>query len=842
MNGFAPLPESTRRLVERCTHPGLILDKFAPTWTADGPPGKLSEDVQKPTLTRVVERTPHRDVKAAEFIALRQRFQTAALSGRESCVFTCTTTGPLTLHLARASALENAGICLHPIYGFVYLPGSGLKGMARAYATTVWLAQQADKKIAWTQIEDVFGWAPTPERRALFKDNSHPAEPRIQNPLDVNSPEIREHSGQIIFHDAWPTTWPKLEVDILNNHHHEYYSANDGDNDHPPGDWENPVPVYFLSVPAGATFEFVLGKRRDDVADDLLARAQEWLLGGLCHLGAGAKTASGYGSFKPADAANCVPSLAGSPRVSFETTLELVTPAFLAGANQKEEDCDLRPATLRGVLRWWWRTMHSGFVDAATLRRMEAAIWGDTNQGGAVRMEVSPISICERFERPGKVLGRNKRQQEVLVDDNEFLDANDIVRPPRYTTQGLFYASYGTDEMKPGDVASRKHRWCVAENSKWRLRLIVRPWTYEESDHRGRVTRREIIDAPLLLEQAKAALWLLCQYGCVGAKGRKGFGSLKDVAEMSSYRLKDVEDNANRFRESWQERRIPFRPGSTGTAALERAQFVEKPTPWKNPWFVLDQIGALAQDFAQSPKESGHGKHCSEKAALGLPRKVHGPLPYALGHQKEWSPPIDLVGPKGDRHAAPIVYHVGKNADGQLIIRAAVFFTDFLWNADEPESQARQKSGEVLKELASHIAKGVENRSREHRARGQKRSSLSHSTVQRPAPGQSPKSSALPKVGDVVEAELLAEKTKKDGWRARHVESQIAGPIQNTNDVPPDKNVGDRVQLIVRSANPKEIAFRYPSEEELARSKATSTGPSRTGPGRGAPRGGTRRQ
>ncbi len=52
--------------------------------------------------------------------------------------------GPLTLHLARASALENAGLCLHPIYGFAFLPGTGLKGLARAYAETVWLPSQTD--------------------------------------------------------------------------------------------------------------------------------------------------------------------------------------------------------------------------------------------------------------------------------------------------------------------------------------------------------------------------------------------------------------------------------------------------------------------------------------------------------------------------------------------------------------------------------------------------------------------------------------------------------------------------------------------------------------------------
>src|SRR5581483_6165314 len=87
-----------------------------------------------------------------------------------ACFFSSTTTGPLTLHLARASALENAGICLHPLYGFASLPGSALKGMARAYAETIWLPTQTDQKQAWRQIEDVFGWAPNPDRRQQIND------------------------------------------------------------------------------------------------------------------------------------------------------------------------------------------------------------------------------------------------------------------------------------------------------------------------------------------------------------------------------------------------------------------------------------------------------------------------------------------------------------------------------------------------------------------------------------------------------------------------------------------------------------------------------------------------
>src|SRR6202040_1696485 len=143
----------------------------------------------------------------------------STLERLRAAFFRCTTTGPLTLHLARASALENAGICLHPLYGFVYFPGSGLKGMARAYAETVWLPAQSDQKSAWRKIEDVFGWAPNPHRGQQIKDKAHPASRRLMDDRDLQSPEITSSCGAVVFHDAWPETWPRLRLDIVNNHH-----------------------------------------------------------------------------------------------------------------------------------------------------------------------------------------------------------------------------------------------------------------------------------------------------------------------------------------------------------------------------------------------------------------------------------------------------------------------------------------------------------------------------------------------------------------------------------------------------------------------------------------------
>jgi hypothetical protein len=75
---------------------------------------------------------------------------------------------------------------------------------------------------------------------------------------------------------------------------------------------------------------------------------------------------------------------------------------------------------------------------------------------------------------------------------------------------------------------------------------------------------------------------------------------------------------------------------------------------------------------------------------------------------------------------------------------------------------------------------------------------------------------ALPKAGESVEG-VLEEKTKKGGWRARHEPTALSGPIHNSNDVPKDLSFGDRVQLIVASANKNEIAFRYPTPTDRQR-------------------------
>jgi CRISPR-associated protein Cmr6 len=99
----------------------------------------------------------------------------------------------------------------------------------------------------------VFGWAPS-----RWLDD-------LASRLGVRPPPDA-CAGAVVFHDAWPVEWPRLQVDILNNHHAGYYQKAE-----PPGDWDSPVPVYFLSVPPGQRFRFAVSPRRDDCGPELLA-------------------------------------------------------------------------------------------------------------------------------------------------------------------------------------------------------------------------------------------------------------------------------------------------------------------------------------------------------------------------------------------------------------------------------------------------------------------------------------------------------------------------------------------------------------------------------------------
>ena len=166
----------------------------------------------------------------------------------------------------RANAHE-IGLSLHGSYGWPVIPGSSLKGLAAAWAT----ASGADED----EVRQILG------------------SPRPSCGQHKTAGAAR---GTVCFLDAIPAGRPvTVTVDVLTPHVKPYYDSTAADSRKtpvPPAEYHNPVPVNFLTV-GGAFAVALYGPDEDHVN-----RAADWLIEAGDKLGAGAKTAAGYGYLK----------------------------------------------------------------------------------------------------------------------------------------------------------------------------------------------------------------------------------------------------------------------------------------------------------------------------------------------------------------------------------------------------------------------------------------------------------------------------------------------------------------------------------------------------------------
>lgn len=161
------------------------------------------------------------------------------------------------------SVIENAGLCLDRHFGMPYIPGTALKGVARRGAALVEAKE--------TDTQRVFG----------SSDSRESAEGACK--------------GAVSFLASYPASSTNLELDVITSHHQKYYQ---GDRDYAQAyDSEDPIPVMFPAVAAGAEFEFcIVGVPGRGSCEDVQL-AKQWLLKGIQDLGVGAKTSAGYGWF-----------------------------------------------------------------------------------------------------------------------------------------------------------------------------------------------------------------------------------------------------------------------------------------------------------------------------------------------------------------------------------------------------------------------------------------------------------------------------------------------------------------------------------------------------------------
>ena len=261
-----PLPRSTAEAWERVcrdkalVNPGLLFDRYAVL-------GAVEENRERPQ-----KRFAHLKAVREAVTGLATTPLARACRARWEAVVRAAAAEPWTMQLqARLVTGLGGGGPLEvglrfDRLGFPILPGSGVKGLARAYAELVEQRDETDPDFL-----AVFGRAPKAGERQ----------------------EVAQ-AGALVFFDAIPVDGLQLELDVMTPHYPDYYQGKA-----PPTPWQNPTPITFLTVAPGATFAFAVGLRLGVTDPDrrLRALAETWLRKGLAELGFGAKTTSGYGRF-----------------------------------------------------------------------------------------------------------------------------------------------------------------------------------------------------------------------------------------------------------------------------------------------------------------------------------------------------------------------------------------------------------------------------------------------------------------------------------------------------------------------------------------------------------------
>ena len=252
-----PLPAEVRQVADngnRCDNIGLWLDRFL---TVNPQSWELTQDAKhRQHLMRLTKQKAWQSKVGEQLNALQERYE-AMLKWHEQRGFVvkriqAQPVWRFVVGLGAAHVLET-GITLHRLFGLPIVPGSALKGAARAYA-----------KLAEGKPDD------DADLIAVFGTT--------------------EQAGSIIFFDAIPLEVPKFQLDIMNPHYPNYYRTQ-GQN--PPADWESPNPVFFLTV-SETPYLFAIAARSEQ-GNRLLGFAENWLKGALKELGIGAKTSADYG-------------------------------------------------------------------------------------------------------------------------------------------------------------------------------------------------------------------------------------------------------------------------------------------------------------------------------------------------------------------------------------------------------------------------------------------------------------------------------------------------------------------------------------------------------------------
>lgn len=335
--------------------------------------------------------------------------------------------------------------------------------------------------------------------------------------------------------------------------------------------------------------------------------------------------------------------------IEIEATYRVTTPMFCGGANQQE--AELRLSSFKGVLRFWWRALAWARLkgDLTAIKREEDALFGSAG-GGQARVLMRLDAVC--------------RPEIIPVDEI-------LTTPSRQGKlgEGARYLGYGVmhafDSRKSGVKEGQLTRACLRAPFRFTVRMRGRNLNHAES------------------RSLSHALTALGVFGGMGAKSRKGYGSLvmeslrvdHQEAWQAPQSIGELCDRIGRLRPHHGPDGVPDYTALTHTTrhVLATADRIE-------PLEVLDLVGReMVRYRSWGPNGSVFGRP-SEKnfeddhdlmkipshARHSHPRRIAFGLPHNYGRR-----PDDQVGPaerEFDRRASPLFIHIHECGDTPVAV------------------------------------------------------------------------------------------------------------------------------------------------------------------------------
>lgn len=333
----------------------------------------------------------------------------------------------------------------------------------------------------------------------------------------------------------------------------------------------------------------------------------------------------------------------GGERTAIEATYRVVTPLFCAGSDG--ERAEFRLPSFKGVLRFWWRALAWPCRNLDSLQAEEDYLFGSSKSGQSrVSMRVARSSVPQPI-RSGEVL----RQ----------LDKRVVGHGARYLGYGVMWA-FGSRNRNTQD--GELIRACLPAP----FNVTVRMTAHGLSGPR--------------LASLKDALIALGTLGGMGAKSRKGYGSLVIRSLSVDGKPRQVPQSVDdlrrailALRESGTEESLPE------FTALSGSRHVLLESDKRDPLELLDLVGRELVRFRSWGRngrilggdvESERCFRSDHDLMAGNRRDAHPkriafglPHNYGRGPEKQVKPFGQL-----DRRASPLFIHVHECAERPVAV------------------------------------------------------------------------------------------------------------------------------------------------------------------------------